>query len=135
MIRIPGDRFCDQREFLIVGRSKSVLWRIDLSKGELVGGDSEEQPEMFAQRQRQPDFAQEGFAQLRRRQKLYSDQRFILREQLASEEISLTARGSYNCGRLSITQRNFVDCLKPWADDILPGRLRRSADVQRHAGR
>src|SRR5881409_539308 len=63
MIGIARDRFCHQRGLFVVAHSS----------GEFFGGDGKEQPEMFAQCKLQPDFAQQGFAQLRRRQKLYSD--------------------------------------------------------------
>ena len=125
MIGIARDRFCHQRGLFVVAHSS----------GEFFGGDGKEQPEMFAQCKLQPDFAQQGFAQLRRRQKLYSDERVAGAEQLVAKKIGLTARCSHDRSRLDITQCRLTDRLKPWADHILPGRFRRSADVQRHVGR
>src|SRR5438132_5555158 len=89
---------------------------------------------MFAQGKLQPDFAEQGFAQLRWRKELYSEQGFAGSEQLVAKKISLTARCGHDCSRLRI-EGSFADYLKPWADHILPSRFRRSADVQRHVGR
>src|SRR5437016_5815246 len=119
MIGIACDRFRNERRLLVV----------DLFSGELFGGDGKEQPEVFAQWKFQPDFTEQRFAQLRRREKLYSEQRFARVEQLVAKKIGLTARRSYDCSRLRITQPSFADHLEPWADHILPGRFWRSTDV------
>src|SRR5207302_4950896 len=48
MIGITRDRFCNERRLFVV----------DLFSGEFFGSDGEEQPEVFAQRKFQPDFAE-----------------------------------------------------------------------------